>query len=410
MKTLLGPFSQLLPMRNLPIRGAITDSQLEIIPNGGLVIENGKIVEIGVFDSLHQKYKSEGIKVEEVENESVALPGFVDAHTHICFGGSRAMDFAARNGGISYLEIAKAGGGIWSTVKHTRQASQADLVEITKFRMDKLLRNGITTVEVKSGYGLSLEEELKMLRAINQANSEHPIDTIATCLAAHIVPKDFGGGESAYLDMILQELVPIIQKEKLCNRFDIFIEDSAFSESESERYLKVLKQKGFDLTAHGDQFTTGGSQVAINCGARSVDHLEVSGEREIANLAKSQVIPVALPGASLGVGCDLTPARNLLDAGCSLAIASDWNPGSAPQGNLLAQASILSCFEKLSAAEVFAGITFRAGNALGVGNIGRLDTGFKADLVSFPCSDYQEILYHQGELKAGKVWKKGVGL
>jgi imidazolonepropionase len=407
MKTLLGSFAQLLTMRNLPIRGALNDSQLEIIPNGGIIIENGEIVEIGEFNSLHQKYKSEGVKVQEVDSKLVALPGFVDAHTHICFGGSRAMDFAARNGGKSYLEIAKSGGGIWSTVKHTRQASQAELIALTKSRMDILLQNGITTVEVKSGYGLSLEEELKMLRAIKQANSEHQIDTIATCLSAHIVPKDFEGGEQEYLDMILQKLVPIIEQENLCKRFDAFIEDSAFSESGSEKYLKALKQKGFDLTVHGDQFTTGGSQVAINCGARSVDHLEASGEKEIANLAKSQVVPVALPGASLGVGCAFTPARKLLDAGCSLAIASDWNPGSAPQGNLLAQASILSCFEKLSSAEVLAAMTFRAGNALGIGNIGKLETGFQADLVTFPTSDYREILYHQGELKATKVWKKG---
>ncbi len=241
MKILIGPFSQIVTMRNIPIRGAISDSQLEIISDGGIVVEHGKIVEFGTFDSLHRKYKSEGIEVEETGNESVALPGFIDAHTHICFGGSRAMDFAARNSGVSYLEIAKAGGGIWSTVKHTRQATQAELVAITKSRMDTLLRNGITTVEVKSGYGLNLEEELKMLRAIKQADSEHAIDTITTCLAAHIVPKDFEGGEQEYLNMVLQEIVPIIQQENLCKRFDIFIEDSAFSESESERYLKILK-------------------------------------------------------------------------------------------------------------------------------------------------------------------------
>jgi len=175
----------------------------------------------------------------------------------------------------------------------------------------------------------------------------------------------------------------------------------------SRNYLLALQKEGFDITVHGDQFSTGGSQVAIDVNARSVDHLEASGEVEIEALSKSEVIPVALPGASIGIGCAFTPARKLLDAGCSLAIASDWNPGSAPQGNLLTQASILSCFEKLSASEVFSGITFRAAQALNLIDRGRLTKGQLADIVAFPTTDFRDILYHQGELKASHVWKKG---
>jgi len=274
--------------------------------------------------------------------------------------------------------------------------------------MQKQLANGITTIEVKSGYGLNAVQELKMLRAINNANKNHPIDLIPTCLAAHIIPKEHGITEEEYLNTILNDIEPIIADEKLCNRFDIFIEDGAFSEPQSIDYLNELKSRGYEITVHGDQFNAGGSKVAIQVGAISVDHLEASGETEISALANSNVIPVALPGASIGLGCDFTPARKLLDQGCSLAIASDWNPGSAPQGNLLSQAALLGTFQKLSTAEVLSGITYRAANALGLSDRGKIEENKIADIIAFPCHDYREILYNQGELKVKQVWKKGI--
>jgi len=173
MPTLIGPFRQLLTMRNLPIKGALKDDALEIIPEGGIIIDGDIILDVGNYEELYASYSQHKISVERIEEDLVALPGFIDAHTHICFGGSRAMDFAARNAGVSYLEIAKAGGGIWSTVKHTRAADLETLTALTKKRMDTLLQNGITTVEVKSGYGLGVAEEYKMLKAIQKANSEH---------------------------------------------------------------------------------------------------------------------------------------------------------------------------------------------------------------------------------------------
>jgi len=406
MKTLIGPFREMLTMRQLPLRGALKDEQLEIIVDGGVVVDDGVIVETGQFESLFKHFKSKDLSVVEISEAVVALPGFIDAHTHLCFAGTRARDFAARNNGKTYLEIAKAGGGIWDTVQQTRKATESELVQLINNRLDRHLRNGITTVEIKSGYGLSVEQEYKSLKAIKQAKESHMADVVATCLAAHIIPKD-GGNEKDYLQKIIKELVPLIQKQGLVNRFDIFIEESAFSESLSKAYLKQLKKMGFDLTVHGDQFHTGGSKVAIECGAVSVDHLEASGEKEIMALAKSETIPVALPGASIGIGCPFTPARKLLDAGCSLAIASDWNPGSAPQGNLLMQASVLGAFEKLSATEVFSALTFRAANALNINDRGRLAKNQIADFITFPTPDYREILYHQGELKVNQVWKKG---
>ena len=305
------------------------------------------------------------------------------------------------------LEIAAAGGGIWSTVQQTRAASQAQLTKLIRKRLDVLLSRGVTTVEIKSGYGLSVQEELKQLRAIQQVTLQHVSDVVPTCLAAHMKPRDYSGTAEEYLQMILTELVPQVEKEGLARRFDIFVEESAFTPEQAIPYLKALKERGFELTVHGDQFTVGGSSVAAECGARSVDHLEVTGTEEAELLAKSDTIPVVLPGATMGLGCAWGQARILLDYGCPLAIASDWNPGSAPQGNLIAQAGLLAAFEELSTAEVLAGITERAARALGLTDRGTLAPGMIADLLVFPTDDYREILYLQGSMMPSQVWKRG---
>lgn len=404
---LIGSFKQLLPMSNLLIKGRLQDIDLPLIKNAGILVRNGLIEAVGDFETLYKKHKKEVESVEEVKGDLVALPGFLDAHTHICFSGSRAKDYAMRNGGKSYLEIAKEGGGIWDTVTKTRAASQAELVDGILQRARQLLNNGITTIEIKSGYGLSVQEEYKMLKAIQLSNQKTIADLIPTCLAAHISPKDYDGTISNYLVEISENLFPKILAEKLCNRIDAFIEEEAFSADIIAPYFEKAKSSGFDLTVHADQFHTSGSEVAVKFGAASADHLEASTEKEIELLAKSEVIPIALPGASIGLGCDFTPARKLLDAGASLAIASDWNPGSAPMGNLITQAAILGTFEKLSNAEILAGMTFRAAAALKLDDRGSLEKGKLADIVAFPTDHFNEILYHQGQLKPSAVWKHG---
>jgi imidazolonepropionase len=404
---LIGPISQLLTLDNLPLKGALKDEQLEILENAGILIEGELILEIGNFETLKKKAESLGAKLIELEGNHVAVPGFVDCHTHICFAGSRAKDFAMRNSGKTYLEIAAAGGGIWDTVTQTRKLSLEELAEKTSKNANRHFADGVTTIEVKSGYGLSVEKELKMLRAIQIANETTPADLIPTCLAAHMKPRDFAGSNSEYLAEISEQLFPILKAEKLCNRIDAFVEKSAFSPEEIKPYFQKAKDSGFDITVHADQFSPGGSEIAILFGAKSADHLEASTEKEIIQLAKSDVIAVALPGASLGLGCAFTPARKILDQGGALAIASDWNPGSAPMGDLLTQASILATFEKLSTAEVFAGITFRAAATLGLEDRGRIKAGLLADFCLFPTSNYQEILYQQGTMKPVQVCKKG---
>lgn len=400
---LIGPFKQIVTMKGLSLRGKISDDALQIIENAGILVHQGKIKSIGDFETL----KPNATELCEIDGEQVALPAFVDCHTHICFGGNRANDFAMRNAGKTYLEIAAAGGGIWSSVVHTRNASEEELLASILERINALVQLGITTIEIKSGYGLTLEDELKMLSVIKKAQGKTSATLVSTCLAAHTKPKDFEGNNAEYLQFILDEILPKVKEEHLSDRVDIFIEKSAFQPEESKNFLLKAKEMGFDITVHADQFTAGSSRIAVEVGAKSADHLEATADEDIEFLAQSETVAVALPGASVGLGEPFTPARKLLDAGAILAIASDWNPGSAPMGNLLTQASILATYQKLSTAEVLAGLTFRAAYALGLSDRGVLTEGMKADFVAYPTDNYQNILYKQGMLLPSQVFING---
>ena len=402
---LIGPFVQLLTLDGLPLKGKLSDDKLEIIDHAGIVVKDGFITKIGVFEALKNEYPE--ISVELIEGDNVVLPSFVDAHTHICFGGNRANDFAMRNSGKTYLEIAESGGGIWSSVQHTRDESDSELLMKLLDRINFLVKQGVTTIEIKSGYGLNVESELKMLRIINNAKQHTEATIVPTCLAAHLKPKDFNGSSVDYLNYILEDLLPIVKNERLADRVDIFIEKSAFQPEESKEFLLKVKDLGFKLTVHADQFTTGSSRIAVEVNANSADHLEAISEEDIDYLANSNTIAIALPGASIGLGEPFTPARKLLDRGASLAIASDWNPGSAPMGNLLTQASILATFQKLTNAEVLAGITHRAAKALDLEDRGILALGKKADFVVYQTDNFQNIVYKQGSLQPSKVYING---
>ncbi|GAB5410312.1 MAG: imidazolonepropionase [Balneolaceae bacterium] len=395
-KILYGPFTQLLTMTELPFHGPIKDEQIPIINQAGVVVENGIILDIGNYYLLSGRYEFS----ERVFNKSqqIAAPSFIDSHTHICWAGTRMKDYALRVAGKSYLEVAALGGGIMSTVKETREATEQELVKSILVHAKELLNQGIGVVEVKSGYGLNHLDELKMLRAIKVANSQTPVELIPTFLGAHIKPRDFKGSNSEYLETLVSETIPVIQKEKLATRADIFVEEGAFSETEGAEYTKKLKSLGFDMTMHVDQFHSGGGKLAIELGCVSADHLECTDEESINYFSNSETVAVALPGASLGLGMQFTPCRKLLDNNACLAIATDWNPGSAPMGDLLTQASILGASEKLSIAETLAGITFRAARALRMEG-GKLEKGSVAKFNMFETDDYRNIFYQQGRLR-----------
>ncbi len=400
---LIGPFKQLLTMDQLPGKGPLADKQLEIIADAGILVNGSVIESVGSYREL----KSLASTTEPVNSPCCVVPGFVDVHTHICWAGSRAADYALRLAGKSYLEIAAQGGGIWSTVTHTRQAGQDELARLTAERADRLLQGGTTTVEVKSGYGLDVESELILLRAIRQASGKTRADLVPTCLAAHIKPRDFIGTGMEYLGMLIDKLLPVVKAEKLANRVDIYVDQGAFTVEQARFYLEAAKALGFTVVVHADQFSPGGLKLAMEMGASSAEHLEATTDKDLIHMAQSTVIPVVLPGASLGLGADFAPAREILDAGASLVIASDWNPGSAPMGNLLMQAALLGVYEKLTLAETLAAITCRAAPALQLTDRGILKPGMMADFIAFPCTDFREILYNQGGMAPCGVWKKG---
>jgi len=404
---LIGPFKQLITLDGLPLKGPLQDDQLEIIVEGGIVIEGNIIHETGKFKDLLAVYYISIESFEETDSSYVVMPGLVDSHTHICWAGSRASDFAMRLSGKTYQEIAALGGGIWYTVTQTRAMPVDDLAEITAQHANWLLKRGTTTIEVKSGYGLDFDNEVKMLESVNRAKKSTEAELIPTCLAAHIKPHDFDGSSEAYLEWIVQELLPEIKRRSLCRRADIYIDKGAFEIKESLHFLKQARKSGFEITAHVDQFMSGGIKATLEAGTLSADHLEVISDENIRLLAMSDTVAVVLPGSSIGLGIDFAPARKLLNAGASLAIASDWNPGSAPMGNLLAEASIMGIYEKLSMAEILAGITFRAAKALNLRDRGIIKKGMIADFIAFPCSDYREILYCQGSLLPELIWKNG---
>lgn len=402
---LIGPFSQILCMADLPLKGPLEDKQLHIIEEGGVLVQEGKIKAVGDFKQLLRNRRT-GTEVEEMPFQSVLLPGFIDSHTHLCFAGSRARDYALRIGGSSYQEILKKGGGIHETVDQTRQASQEELVSGIIQRARRHLQEGVTAIEVKSGYGLNTAQELKMLRAIRTAGNSLHSQLIPTCLAAHVKPRDYKEA-SQYLEYVAEDLLPIVREEKLARRVDVFVEPEAFPAHIARPFLQKARKQGFSLSLHAEQFSRGGCQLAVEFRALSADHLEACQEEEISLLAASDTVATVLPGASLGLGMPFSPARKLLDAGACLAIATDWNPGSAPMGDLLVQAALLGAGEKLSMAEILAGITFRAAAALELPEQGTLKKGNFADMQAYPTQDYREILYFQGKMKAAKVWKKG---
>ena len=388
-------------MVNLPERGAISDNSLEIIDDGGVVIEDGKIIEVGGFLSLSKN----NLDVREITYPCVLLPGFIDSHTHVCHYGNRSDEYAKRNSGISYQQILEEGGGIHNTMNSTSNSTDEQLTDDTLNRLKRHFQEGVLTCEVKSGYAPNLEDEVRMLRIINEIDSSNDIDLIPTCLAAHVTPKKYESSKK-YLDSIINDLLPIIKEENLSNRVDIFIEEKAFSITEASNFLEKIKND-FYITAHANQFTSGGLKVGVDNGAVSVDHLEVITDQEIDYLSKSDTTGVVLPGCSLGLGIPFAPARKLLDYNCKVSIASDWNPGSAPMGDLLMQASLLGSTEKLSNAEVLAGITCRAANALSLEDRGSLENGKIADMIGFKTNDFRDILYNQGKLKPSFICKRG---
>ncbi|MBK7709158.1 MAG: imidazolonepropionase [Acidobacteria bacterium] len=407
--------------------GAMGDAG--VIADGAVAVENGLIVAVGRSADILSRFETEN---EIDAGGNVVSPGFVECHTHIIFAGDRLNEFELKIKGADYLEILEAGGGILSTVRQTRAAEKPDLVDATRRRLDKMLALGVTTCEIKTGYGLDTETEFKMMEVWAELDSTHAIYLVPTFLAAHAIPKaDFRIGDpdlsdaeigERYTSLICLEMIPKLVEwrdqyaggsiEKLAKPFfvDVFCERNAFDREQTKRILETAKASHFGIKAHVDEFTNlGGSRLCIELGATSIDHLDAISDPEIALLAASGTIGVVTPTVNFNFGShEFAPARKLIDGGCAIALSTDYNPGSAPCPSL-ANAMAIGCrYQKILPAEAFTAATVNAAFAVGLGDrTGSLEPGKWADLLIFETKDYREVAYEFGGNLIASVYKRG---
>jgi imidazolonepropionase len=371
--------------RDAPLRGAAL-RELDVVEDAFVLCDGGTVAAVGRMRDLA---RLDG-EVEELDGRGLcALPGLVDCHTHPAFGGDRVEEFSLRAGGASYEELHAAGGGILSTVRATRAAGEEGLRAAVDRHRSWLLRAGTTTWEGKSGYGLDRETELASLRAVRDAGG------VPTWLGAHAVPPEHAGPD-AYLDFLLAEVLP--DAARLAEAADVFLERGAFDAAQARRYLEACRDAGLALRLHGDQFTEAGAiPLATELAARSVDHLEATGEDGIRALAASDVVGVLLPASALFLGRPMPPARALVDAGAAVALATDFNPGSAFCESLPLVCSLAATQLKLAPSEALAACTVNAAHVLGrADRVGRLAPGYAADLLLLDAPDWRYLAYHLG--------------
>ena len=380
-------------------------SALGIIQNGGMLVRDGKIETVGPSDEIEKN-----VDDKEIVDAGgrVVMPGFVDAHTHLVFAGNRLDDFERRSRGETYEQIAKAGGGIWSTVQKTRAASELDLLTHAKKHANWLLSCGTTTVEAKSGYGLTVEDELKLLRVMRQLKEEARLEIVPTFLGAHAVPRELS--PDGYLDVVITEMLPRVTAEKLAEFCDVFCERGYFNIDQSRKILSAAKEVGLSLRGHVDQLTnSGGAKLMAEMGATTADHLEQTDEQGIAALKKANVQPVLLPGSVYALGSSRYPrAREMIEAGLAIVLATDFNPGSSPTPSMPMILALACTQMKMSSAEAITASTLNAAYSLNRGDkIGSLEPGKLANFVIFDCEDYRELAYWFGFQQTHSVYVRG---
>ena len=381
MKILFKNIKELLQIRDASVSFVSGKAMRELpaIQNAFLKVENGIITDFGSMDSLKD---TQADKVIDATG-SILMPTWCDSHTHLVYAGNREGEFADRISGLSYEEIAAKGGGILNSAKKLQETSEEVLFEQSKQRVDEIIALGTGAVEIKSGYGLSKEAELKMLRVIKRLQNHYPISIKATFLGAHALPESYKSDKPAYLNMLIDEVLPVIQKEQLASFVDIFCEKGYFDVHDTDRMLTAAGKIGLIPKVHVNQFNAiGGVQAAVKHGALSVDHLEVLPDSDIEILKGSQTMPVALPACSFFLSIPYTPARKLIDAGLPLALASDYNPGSTPSGNMNFVVSTACIKMKMTPEEAINAATINAAYAMGVSKeLGSITKGKKANLI-----------------------------
>ena len=381
-------------------------SDLGLIEDGALTIKDGRIALVGKSSEVRAQAEARK-KVDACGR--VVMPGLVDPHTHLVFAGSRVDEFEMRLKGATYLEIMAAGGGIMSTVRATRQASLEELLAQGWRRLDRMLAYGTTTAEAKTGYGLDVAQESKMLEAIKSLDEAHPVDLVATFLGAHAIPEEYKGRSEEYMEMVIKEMLPQAAKEGACF-CDVFCDEGAFTLAQSRRVLEAAKAWGMDLKIHADEFETlGGAALAAELGATSADHLICAPEEELRLLAEAGTIAVLLPGTPFGLGEErYAPARRMIELGLPVALGTDLNPGTCWCESMQFVIALAARKMGMTSAEAIVASTLNAAYALGKGaEVGSLEGGKKADILILEASDYRDLAYRFGGNLVARVFKGG---
>ena len=392
-----------------PRKGALL-AEIGIVERGCVAAKDGAIVFVGDEREYRREVRLDRHGVEIDATGRTVLPGFVDPHTHLPFAGSREREFVQRLRGETYESIAARGGGILSTVEATRRSSIDDLVLLGKERLNRMLLHGTTTIEAKSGYGLTLEDELKQLRVLQRLNDLHPIDIIPTFLGAHTVPGEWRHDRSAYVREVTGRMIPEVAREGLARYCDVFVEEGAFTVDEGEQILRVALEHGLGIRLHAEQRgPTGGSLLAARLGAASADHLDHISDEGIGALAASETTAVLLPGASFFLrDPGDAPARRLIEAGVTVALATDFNPGTCPTEVMTAILPLACQRLLMEPAEAIAAATLNAAHALGLGSrAGSLEIGKQADLQVVDAPNHLHLAYHFGVNLCRTVIKQG---
>ena len=381
MRIIITNIKELLQVRESSI-SKVSGADMKILPtikNAFLLIENDIILDFGRMENLR------GINADKIIDASgkIVLPAWCDSHTHIVYAGNRESEFVDRINGLSYEEIANKGGGILNSAKKLQKTSEEDLFQQSAVRIEEVMTLGTGAVEIKSGYGLTVDAELKMLRVIQRLTKKYPISIKATFLGAHAFPSKYKNDKDAYVDLIIDEMLPKIAKEKLAEFIDVFCEDGYFTAQQTDKILTAGKQNGFIPKIHVNQFTImGGVQIGIKHDALSVDHLEILDTNDLIALKNSNTMPVALPCCSYFLSIPYTPARQVIDAGLPLALATDYNPGSAPSGNMNFVVSTACIKMKMTPEEAINAATINGAYAMNISNThGSITKGKKANLI-----------------------------
>ncbi|MEA3297269.1 MAG: imidazolonepropionase [candidate division Zixibacteria bacterium] len=398
--TMTGPVPRLGPRMN----------DMGLIENAAVATAGEEILAVGNTNDIEGRAPlAEGCTVIDA-HKAVVTPGLVDSHTHPVFSKTREQEFEMRTQGKTYMEIANAGGGIRSSVRDLRMTPVDILKQKTTKRLDRMLRHGITTIEAKSGYGLSTESEIKQLKIIRDLDQIHPVDLVPTFLGAHEVPDEYRDKRKEYIDIIINEMIPVVVKNNLAEFSDIFCEEGVFNIEESRQIQQAAGKAGLGLKFHADELeSTGGAELAASLGGRSAEHLVHASNEGIKAMAQAGTAAVLLPGTTFSLGgSKYAPARKMIEEGVAVALSTDCNPGSSYTESLSIIVSLAALQMKMTAAEALTAVTVNAAFAINrQDRIGQITEGFLADLVIWDMSDYRELPYHYGVNLATKVIKRG---